>query len=104
MKDNGQEFSRREERRRRRVRNQILVYVTTVVVIALVIVGIVFGLMLHYLIYAKIVITHFGGSWNIPFSTIGIVFLLVTFSCIISVHGPAKRMRNMAITDTINDL
>ena len=67
------------------------------------IVGIVFGLMLHYLIYAKIVITHFGGSWNIPFSTIGIVFLLVTFSCIISVHGPAKRMRNMAITDTIND-
>ena len=68
------------------------------------IVGIVFGLMLHYLIYAKIVITHFGGSWNIPFSTIGIVFLLVTFSCIISVHGPAKRMRNMAITDTINDL
>lgn len=68
------------------------------------IVGIVFGLMLHYLIYAKIVITHFGGSWNIPFSTIGIVFLLVTFSCIISVHGPAKRMRNMVITDTINDL
>ncbi len=41
MKDNGQEFSRREERRRRRVRNQILVYVTTVAVIALVVVGIV---------------------------------------------------------------
>lgn len=66
--------------------------------------GIVLGLMLHYLIYVKIVITHFGGGWNIPFSTIGIVFLLVAFSCVIAVHGPAKRMRNMAITDTINDL
>ena len=43
MKDNGQEFSRREERRRRRVRNQILVYVTTVAVIALGVVGIVFA-------------------------------------------------------------
>jgi putative ABC transport system permease protein len=27
--------------------------------------GIILGLLLHYLIYAKIVITHFGGSWNI---------------------------------------
>lgn len=66
--------------------------------------GIVFGLIIHYLIYTKIVITHFGGGWNIPFSTIGIVFLLVTFSCIIAVHGPSKRIRNMAITDTINNL
>lgn len=41
MKDNGQEFSRREERHRRRVRNQILVYVTTVIAIALVVIGIV---------------------------------------------------------------
>lgn len=66
--------------------------------------GIVLGLILHYLIYVKIVITHFGGGWNIPFSTIGIVFLLVAFSCMIAVRGPAKRMRSMAITDTINDL
>ena len=45
MKDNGQEFSRREERRRRRVRNQILVYVTTVAVVALVVVGIVMAVL-----------------------------------------------------------
>ena len=36
-------------------------------------VGIILGLLLHYLIYAKIVITHFGGAWNIPFRTIVIV-------------------------------
>ena len=67
-------------------------------------VGIILGLLLHYLIYTKIVITHFGGAWNIPFSTIVIVLLLVVFSCIISVYAPAKRIRNMQITATINEL
>lgn len=68
------------------------------------IIGILFGLLLHYLIYVKIIITHFGGSWNIPVTTIGIVLLLVAFSCIVAVHAPAKRIRNMAITATINDM
>lgn len=66
--------------------------------------GIAFGLLFHYLIYVKIIITHFGGGWNIPFSTIGIIILLVMFSCIVAVHGPAKRMQSMAITETINEL
>ena len=66
--------------------------------------GIILGLLLHYLIYAKIVITHFGGSWNIPFATIAIVLLLVAFSCIVAIYAPAKRIRNMAITATINEL
>ncbi len=68
------------------------------------ILGSLLGLLLHYLIYAKVIITHFGGSWRIPVTTIAIIFLLVTFSCVVAVHAPAKRMRNMAITDTINDL
>ena len=66
--------------------------------------GIILGLLLHYLIYAKIVITHFGGSWNIPFATIAILLLLVVFSCIVAIYAPAKRIRNMAITATINEL
>lgn len=66
--------------------------------------GIILGLLLHYLIYAKIVITHFGGLWNIPFATIAIVLLLVVFSCIVAIYAPAKRIRNMAITATINEL
>lgn len=67
-------------------------------------VGIILGLLLHYLIYTKIVITHFGGSWDLPFTTIAMVLLLVVFSCILSVYAPAKRIRNMAITETINQL
>lgn len=67
-------------------------------------VGVTIGLMFHYVIYVKIVVTHFGGAWKIPFSTIGIILLLVSISCVAAVHAPAKRIRNMAITATINEL
>ncbi len=66
------------------------------------IVGMILGLLLHYLIYTRILITHFGGTWNIPFTAIAAVLLLVIFSCILSISAPAKRMRNMAITETIH--
>ncbi len=68
------------------------------------ILGILLGLLIHYLIYVKIIITHFGGSWNIPVTTIGIIFLLVLASCVVAVYAPAKRIRDMAITATINEL
>ena len=67
-------------------------------------VGIILGLILHYLIYAKLVITHFGGGWEIPIAPIIIVILLITVSCVVAVYAPAKRIRNMAITETINEL
>ncbi len=68
------------------------------------VVGIIIGLLFHYLIYVKLFITHFGGSWNIPVTTIIIIFLLVFCSCVAAVYAPAKRIRNMAITNTINEL
>lgn len=66
--------------------------------------GLVLGLALHHLIYAKIVITHFGGVWRVPTESIALVVLLVAVSCVLAVHGPAKRIRNMPITATINEL
>lgn len=67
-------------------------------------VGLVLGLALHHLIYAKIVITHFGGVWRVPTESIALVVLLVAVSCVLAVHGPARRIRNMPITATINEL
>lgn len=68
------------------------------------IVGIITGLILHYVIYVKIIVTHFGGAWEIPFSTITVIVLLVSISCVAAVHAPAKRIREMAVTATINEL
>ncbi len=66
-------------------------------------VGLVLGLALHYLIYEKLIITHFGGAWNVPFAAVGSVALLVFVSCVAAVYAPAKRIGGMVITDVIND-
>ena len=66
--------------------------------------GIILGLILHYLIYVRLVISHFGGGWKIPVTPIVIVVLLISVSCIAAVYAPAKRIRSMAITETINEL
>lgn len=66
--------------------------------------GMSLGLLLHYLIYVKIIISHFGGAWQIPIAPIAMILLLVSASCVAAVHTPAKRIRSMAITATINEL
>lgn len=66
--------------------------------------GIILGLLLHYLIYVKIIVSHFGGAWKIPVTSIAIIVLLVCASCVAAVYTPAKHIRNMAITATINEL
>lgn len=68
------------------------------------IVGHIFGLLLHYLFYKKIIIAHFGGKWDIPIIPVAIIVLIVFASCIAAVYAPSKHIQNMAITDTINDL
>lgn len=66
--------------------------------------GLILGLLLHHFIYVKIIISHFGGTWKIPVTSIVVILLLVSASCVAAVHAPAKRIRNMAITATINEL
>ncbi|MCM1143143.1 MAG: FtsX-like permease family protein [Blautia sp.] len=67
-------------------------------------VGVIIGLLLHYLIYVKLLISHFGGVWKVPVHTIEVILLLVLVSCVVAVYAPAKRIRNMPITATINEL
>lgn len=67
-------------------------------------VGIVIGLAFHYLIFRTLIVNHFGGRWQIPFSTLAIIAALIVTACIVAVITPAKRIRGMAITETINEL
>ena len=67
-------------------------------------VGCASGLYMHYLITKKLIIEHFGGGWSIPTVPIVIVLVLIVLACIAAVYAPSKRIRDMAITDTINEL
>ncbi|MDE7429975.1 MAG: ABC transporter permease, partial [Lachnospiraceae bacterium] len=68
------------------------------------IIGCVAGLYLHRLLTVKLIIEHFGGAWKIPFEPIAIIILIFVSACVVAVYTPSKNIKNMAITDTINEL
>lgn len=68
------------------------------------IIGYIAGLYFHRLFMVKIVFTHFGGSWTVPFKPLVIITAIVALSCVAAVRTPARRIREMAITETINEL
>ncbi len=67
-------------------------------------VGSALGLLLHYFIYKKIIITHFGGAWSFPLIPMAVIIGLILISCVLAVYAPAKRMKNISVTETINEL
>lgn len=68
------------------------------------IVGFVIGIPLSCFLYATLITHHFGVAWHLPIVLLGVVIVFVLASVIIAVYAPAKRIRNMAITATINEL
>ncbi len=69
------------------------------------IVGCVAGLLLSKLLYDNLITSHFNyATWSVPVIPIMIIFLFVFVAAIAAVYVPSKRIRKMAITDTINEL
>ncbi|MFR8171844.1 MAG: ABC transporter permease [Marvinbryantia sp.] len=68
------------------------------------VIGCVLGLLLNKKIFETFITAYYGELWNVPVTELVIILLIIFASSVIAVHGPAKRMRNLAITDTINDL
>ena len=68
------------------------------------IVGYIAGLFLHRLFMVKLVFTHFGGSWKLPVEPLTVITLIVALSCVAAVRTPVKRIREMAVTEAINEL
>lgn len=65
--------------------------------------GFAIGLPLNRLVFEKFITEHFGDPWQLPVLAMAMVLLLVAVSSIAAVYAPAKRIVNMAVTDTIND-
>lgn len=68
------------------------------------ILGCVIGIPLSSFLYKVMITHHFGISWHLPIVLLAIVTIFVLASASIAVYAPAKRMRGMAITETINEL
>lgn len=68
-------------------------------------VGCVIGLVLHKLLYHVLITNYFPYAvWNVPVTSLAVIFLFVFGAAVVAAYAPVKRMLNMAITDTINEL
>lgn len=65
------------------------------------IIGITVGLPLNKKLFETLVTSHFGEPWVFPLAPVAITLILVACSCAAAVYAPSKRIRNMAVTDTI---
>lgn len=62
------------------------------------------GIPLSYSLYTIMVTNHFGVAWHLPIVLLFIIVVFVFASAAVAVYAPAKRIRNMEITETINEL
>lgn len=69
------------------------------------VVGCTIGLLLSKLFYDNVITTHYSYAvWNVPIVPLIVILLFGFVATIAAIYTPAKRIRNMSITDTINEL
>ena len=66
--------------------------------------GLGIGSPLSRLLHLRLVTRYFGTAWHLPAAMLGVVVAFVFACAVIAVWAPAKRMRNLATTETINEL
>lgn len=62
------------------------------------------GLPLSYFLHTLVITRYFGKIWQPPVAMLCIIVVFMTACVAAAVYAPAKRIRNMAITETINEL
>lgn len=67
-------------------------------------VGCIIGLPASYFLYVRLITRYFGMIWHPPVAVLCIILLFVVTCAFAAVYAPSKRIRNMEITDTINEL
>ncbi|MDO5396613.1 MAG: FtsX-like permease family protein [bacterium] len=68
------------------------------------IIGIAVGLPMNKAFFETMVTSHFGEPWEFPVLAIAVILAVVIASCAAAVYAPSKRIKGIAITETINEL
>ncbi|ANU41847.1 ABC transporter permease [Flavonifractor plautii] len=68
-------------------------------------IGCVVGFPFSKLLYDFLITDHFPYAvWNLPTGSLAVILLFVVAAATLAVYAPAKRMRNISVTETINEL
>jgi ABC-type antimicrobial peptide transport system permease subunit len=68
-------------------------------------VGCIVGLLISKLLYDNLITSHFNyATWSLPIIPLLIIILFVFIAAIAAVYAPSKRIRNISVTEMINEL
>ncbi len=62
------------------------------------------GIALSRLLYSKLITRYFGTAWTLPTELLAVIIVFSIVAALAAVYAPAKRVRSMEITATINEL
>ena len=62
------------------------------------------GLPLHYFLYGQMITNYWGTAWRLPLSSVGGILVLLICTALLVPLVPGKRICNMAVSATINEL
>ena len=68
------------------------------------VVGCVAGLLLSRYLHIMLLTRYFGTAWSLPVPLLCIIVLFDFAAAFLAAYAPSKRIRNMAITEIINEL
>lgn len=69
------------------------------------IVGCVIGLPLSKLLYNFLITEHFPyATWSLPVTSLIVIILFVILAAVVAAYAPARRIRSISVTETINEL
>lgn len=66
------------------------------------ILGSIIGLTLNKFLFERLISFRWGDTWQIPVVSLGLILAIVAAAVVLAVQGPAKRIKNMSIVDTIS--
>lgn len=66
--------------------------------------GCLIGVPVHRLLFQQLISFRWGDAWQMPWGMLGIIVAIVLATSLAAVRGPAKRIRQMSIVDTISAL
>lgn len=68
-------------------------------------VGCIVGLLISKLLYDTLITSHFNyATWSVPVIPLLIIILFVFIASVAAVYAPSKRIRNISVTEMINEL
>ena len=68
------------------------------------ILGIAMGIPAHHFVFKMMVTSRWGTAWQMPFLQLAVVMGVTVAVTLLAVRGPARKIRDMDIVETIHAL